>query len=469
MPYPQDPNHPLNARPNYIPGQASFASPTYSGYGGTPQGYQPAQASPVDYMRSPQTFGVDPKVKALSGAAFGQGQAMAKMRDPVNMDAGRMSASLAKTTAPMTPSEHRDILANYGGRSYMATGGLLASAPKGPAAQGPPGLMSGPRPTMSGPSAVMSGPPAPQTAAAIGEPPANQSLDLRARQPQNAIAPARSQAINTSPFGQTPQMMTAQQTAPPPAAFAQQTIDRHPGFIGSADMMKWFPQIQQEDALRNRMLAAQAGMMEKRAGEHPLTEAIQQGVAGGQIGIDSALEQLALLGVMPKTSFPGEAPPVPPAPASTLPAAKPGNEAEQFFRVANPALGKAFTAQGANGPQPASIEQIYSSLSSANPQGFNDPSSPLWANARAYARQMLGESEYERQLGNVPAHPGELWGFGRMMQGYNPFTSTQADVDRDVEKKMAPLRYFSGNMKMQPMRNREIPMIPGLAMFNRFQ
>lgn len=453
---PQDPNHPLNAQrqPFYRPGMAYGASPTYSGYGASPDA-APARMSLADFARAPSTYGVDPTGETGRGIGAFRQQAM---NDNMAMiqSGDRQASRLAQVRAPMTADESRHIAANYGSRAYMK-GGLLAQGQAPAAPQGIAGIGAGPQ----------------QPMAAVQQTQAQPMASIGAAQPPPAPTPYQPKPITINHPAKDPSVYShalalrqAQRqgvrpmSAPGVAAQPQVSPMSLPGgrqLIDSDLMQKWFPTIQQEDALHNRMLSAQASAMEQKAAEHPLASAVREGVAAGTLPFDQGLKNWSLLhpGVGSQPADPARPPaqsgPKSVPPQASAPQAAAGNMAEHYFKVLHPELADAFYGQAAPGGTqvPNNLEQIYGALESRNPEGFQDPNSQLWANARQYAQQTLGSDQFKAGIGNVPDHPGNLNAYGRLTHGYSPFGG-QEQVESYIQKKMAPLRMFSGNQQLQP-------------------
>lgn len=145
-------NMPAAGGPAYTPGQASFASPTYSGYGSN-VGVPKATFNEADYARNP-ALGASPRVAQLGAGARAAGNAMAAQSQRGIYAGDRMAARTRQMAAPMNEMERQDIAANFGGRDYMKPRGMpsplnqLATSPAGMARQmgGAPAIAAGPKP-----------------------------------------------------------------------------------------------------------------------------------------------------------------------------------------------------------------------------------------------------------------------------------------------------------------------------------
>jgi hypothetical protein len=203
--------------------------------------------------------------------------------------------------------------------------------------------------------------------------------------------------------------------------------------------------------------------MEQKADEHPLVAAIREALATGTMSMAAAKEELALL----KNSNPAQpvAPGVtPPPPAPDLGGTQQtGLDASRYFKTAHPELGGAFFGQPAapnEAPRPNNIQQIYQALAGMNPQGFNEPGSELWNNARAYARQNLGVEAYNNQLAAVPRHPGSLNMLGRIVHGYG----ASGDPEADINRRMNALRMFGNKPDLQALPPQSASNLPSIGM-----
>ncbi len=102
----------------YTPGQASFASAGYSGYGGSPKGTPTASFSAGDFARNPG-LGTPPRVAQLGQSAMQQGMASATAARSGIYAPDRMAARVKSLQAPMTMPDKQQVDLLYRNRAYQ--------------------------------------------------------------------------------------------------------------------------------------------------------------------------------------------------------------------------------------------------------------------------------------------------------------------------------------------------------------
>ena len=466
-------NHPLRIKSDTA-GQQDF------GYGSAPPGYRPAQFDAGDYARNPSLAPYDPVVNGLRGQAARQGAATVAYGQRGMFAGDRMRARLEQMNAPMSDAEKIQVAQATAGKAYanptlldgvqkpapvarmaaprpvglMATSPALTAMPGSPAAAAPGSPLASTGQTISGgnpPPPTPYQPPAPQRPAS-----AQQRLYEPGTQPglaQWRQAADRFKAFNAGLRGrsQAPAQGGGLARISSPAAIRGVATGPWPRPADLMDNVSPMDQlaINNERAQNAAELAqinaqtelskAQAGILKKRAAMSPDEAMVRSGVEGGLIPPGDGMAKLAEIR----------------AAQNQQPAIPTGIGAKAFFNTTNPDLASAFAQAGPDGKvQPRNLQDIYKALSSQSPQGFDDPNSPLWGNARIYAKSLLGEDEYNRQTA-APEYDSSLNPLGRLTAGY-----WNQSPQQEALAKLPAIRAFRGDGSLRPVAR------PGLNQFS---